>query len=32
MALTLATEMLTNEGNETFDKQDCELKAFPRLI
>lgn len=31
MALTLATEMLTNEGNETFDKQDCELKAFPRL-
>jgi hypothetical protein len=32
MALTLATEMLTNEGNENFDKQDCELKAFPRLI
>ena len=32
MALTLATEMLTNEGNETFDKQDCELKAFPRLV
>ena len=32
MALTLATEMLTNEGNEFFDKQDCELKAFPRLI
>ena len=32
MALTLATEMLTNEGNEDFDKQDCELKAFPRLV
>ena len=32
MALTLATEMLTNEGNEVFDKQDCELKAFPRLV
>ena len=31
MALTLATEMLTNEGNKSFDKQDCELKAFPRL-
>lgn len=32
LALTLASEMLTNEGNETFDKQDCELKAFPRLV
>ena len=32
MALTLATEALTNEGNEQFDKQDCELKAFPRLV
>jgi hypothetical protein len=32
MALTLATETLTNEGNEAFDKQDCELKAFPRLV
>ena len=32
MALTLATEMLTNEGNKEFDKQDCELKAFPRLV
>ena len=32
MALSLASEMLTNEGNEQFDKQDCELKAFPRLI
>ena len=32
MALSLATEMLTNEGNEQFDKQDCELKAFPRLV
>ena len=32
MALTLASEMLTNEGNQTFDKQDCELKAFPRLV
>ena len=31
MALTLATEMLTNEGYEQFEKQDCELKAFPRL-
>lgn len=31
MALTLATEMLTNEGYEEFEKQDCELKAFPRL-
>ncbi len=28
MALTLATEMLTNEGNGAFDKQDCELKAI----
>lgn len=32
MALTLASEMLTNEGNDFFDKQDCELKAFPRLV
>lgn len=32
MALTLATEFLTNEGLEEFDKQDCELKAFPRLV
>lgn len=32
MALTLCSEMLTNEGNEQFDKQDCELKAFPRLV
>jgi len=32
MALSLASEMLTNEGNEVFDKQDCELKAFPRLV
>ena len=32
MALSLACEMLTNEGNEEFDKQDCELKAFPRLV
>ena len=32
MALSLATEMLTNEGHEEFDKQDCELKAFPRLV
>jgi len=32
MALTLATEPLTNEGNKVFDKQDCELKAFPRLV
>ncbi|NQU40047.1 MAG: hypothetical protein HQ523_08855 [Lentisphaerae bacterium] len=32
MALTLASEMLSNEGNDFFDKQDCELKAFPRLV
>lgn len=32
MALTLATETLTNEGHEEFDKQDCELKAFERLV
>ncbi len=32
MALTVATEMLTNEGYENFEKQDCELKAFPRLV
>jgi hypothetical protein len=32
MALSLATEMLTNEGHEQFDKQDCELKAFSRLV
>ena len=32
MALSLASEILTNEGNEEFDKQDCELKAFPRLV
>jgi hypothetical protein len=32
MALSLATEVLTNEGNDSFDKQDCELKAFPRLL
>jgi len=31
LALTLASEMLTNEGHKEFDKQDCELKAFPRL-
>jgi hypothetical protein len=30
-ALTLATEMLTNEGKAEFDKQDCELKGFMRL-
>lgn len=32
MVMTVASEMLTNEGHRTFDKQDCELKAFPRLI
>ena len=32
LALTLATEILTNEGHEDFDKQDCELKAFYRLV
>lgn len=31
LVLTLASEMLTNEGHREFDKQDCELKAFPRL-
>ena len=31
MALTLATTILTNEGQEEFDKQDCERKAFDRL-
>lgn len=32
MALSIATEALSNEGCDFFDKQDCELKAFPRLI
>lgn len=32
MALTIATTMLTNESNKEFDKQDCELKAFYRLL
>lgn len=32
MALTLATIMLTNEEKEEFDKQDCERKAFERLV
>ncbi|MDP2325671.1 MAG: hypothetical protein Q8N51_16825 [Gammaproteobacteria bacterium] len=32
LALTLATETLTNEGHDLFDKQDCELKAFGRLV
>jgi len=31
LALTLATEMITNKGHDAFDKQDCELKALPRL-
>jgi hypothetical protein len=31
LTLTLATEWLTNEGKEDFDKQDCEAKAFSRL-
>ncbi len=31
MTLTLATVMLTNEGKNEFDKQDCERKAFERL-
>ena len=31
LSLTIASEMLSNEGNSEFDKQDCELKAFPRL-
>ena len=30
MALSIASEILTNEGHESFDKQDCELKTFPR--
>ena len=32
MALSLATEMLSNDPNASFDTQDSELKAFPRLI
>ena len=32
MALSLASEMLTNEGNASFDKQDCERKALGRLL
>lgn len=32
MALTVATTMLTNENNKEFDKQDCELRAFYRLL
>jgi len=32
LTLSLASEMLINEGNETFDKQDCEQKAFPCLV
>lgn len=32
MALTVATTMLSNEGKEEFDKQDCERKAFERLV
>ena len=30
-ALSLMTEFLENPGDEPFDKQDCELKAFSRL-
>jgi hypothetical protein len=32
MSLTLASEWLCNADHEPFDKQDCELKAFPRLV
>lgn len=32
MTLTLASEWLSNEGNKPFDKQDCESKAFARLV
>ena len=32
MTLTLASEWLSNADREPFDKQDCELKAFPRLV
>ncbi len=32
LTLSLASEMLTNEADTVFDKQDCELKAFPRLV
>jgi len=32
MALTIASELLTNEGKQEFDKQDCERKAFYRMI
>ena len=31
MVLSVASEMLNNDNNEEFDKQDCEAKAFKRL-
>lgn len=30
-SLSMATEWIENPANETFDKQDCEIKAFERL-
>ncbi|MGH2553699.1 MAG: hypothetical protein ACRDEB_08275 [Chitinophagaceae bacterium] len=29
--ISLATEWIINDNNQTYDKQDCELKAFKRL-
>jgi len=30
-SISLATEWIENPANQTFDKQDCEIKAFDRL-
>ncbi len=30
-SISLATEWISNEGKDEYDKQDCELKAFKRL-
>ncbi|MCA1759735.1 MAG: hypothetical protein LC658_08180, partial [Bacteroidales bacterium] len=30
-SISLATEWIENPANQTFDKQDCEIKAFERL-
>lgn len=31
MSISIATEWIRNESGKTYDKQDCELKAFKRL-
>jgi len=31
LSISLATEWISNEGKEEYDKQDCELNAFKRL-